>query len=174
MDCRDVRTLLLDGEQLRDAGLDQHLRACAGCSGFRQRLDRLDVVLRSELVVEPPPALKLNLARLSGPQSKRTAASSLWHRLSGFGFGWVPALVQFVVVAALVYSGFQSLMWLSSTGLELGDVPYALSLLVSSPAAAYANELAQTGQQLLMGLLVGCAAWLVAREYALARRDRLR
>jgi hypothetical protein len=63
----------------------------------------------------------------------------------------------------LVYALSQLFAWLGSSTLVLGDVPYAIELLVLSPALEYVSQLQTLLQQLGLWLIVAAVGWIVAQ-----------
>jgi hypothetical protein len=63
----------------------------------------------------------------------------------------------------LVYALVQLVAWVSSLPIILGDVPYAIALLIWSPAVDYLAQLQGLLQQLGLWLLVAGAGWIVAQ-----------
>ena len=136
-------------------------------------------VLASSLVIAPPAELQSRLLALAGgpkaaPASERkrqslgfpTAAGAwLWLRTQAAAFaprGGVLA-VQFAALAVLAYAVIQVVGWLTSGPVVLGDVPYAIELLLWSPAVDYLAQLQGLLQQLSLWLLVAAAGWLLSQ-----------
>ena len=165
------------------ARLDAALRAnlmVAPPAGLRERLlallpaeqealsvaaARLDAAVRTDLVVEPPLALRRELQALV-PAQPRGWLARLWQWIAGGERGLVPSpsvlAGQLAAVVVLAYAMVQLFSWLSSLPIVLGDVPYALELLIWSPASDYLPQIQGLLQQLALWLLVGGIAWLLA------------
>ncbi|MBV9121061.1 MAG: hypothetical protein JOZ39_10160 [Chloroflexi bacterium] len=131
---------------------------------------RLDAALSRSLVVEPPLPLQAKLGQLVG------AEVPLWQRILGVlqpGGSLTARLgvlaAEFAAVLLLIYASFQLFSWLGSQ-VVLGDVPYAIELLLWSPAVDYLAQLQPLLQQLGLWLLVAAAGWVVAR--GVPGRDR--
>src|SRR5690348_14640441 len=64
MQCADVAELLLAPEGDAGADVDQHVASCARCAPIARGVARLNTVLASALVMEPPMRLQLKLQQL--------------------------------------------------------------------------------------------------------------
>lgn len=77
MKCDTTRTdLHLDPDA---AAVREHLAACASCAAYAARFARLDGVLRGELLVAPPPALRHRLATLAAPPAPPDRVAAVVH-----------------------------------------------------------------------------------------------
>jgi hypothetical protein len=181
MQCEHVTELLLaDEEGGRTPEARQHLASCARCAHVAQGVGRLNAVLQSVLVSEPPLELQRQLAALVAteavPAPRRAA---WWSRLFGgnFNLGELVAVRPNVIAAQglaavmLALASWQIFGWLSTFQPFVGDVGYAVQLVASSPAPAYLGGLQQIDfQSLGVWSVVGLAAWLVSDTGPIGRR----
>ncbi len=186
MVCREVRAFLLASEP-RAAEVQQHLATCLSCAHAAEAVSRLDAALRNTLlvplpprwerlgegalseaktdfalrnalVIEPPPQLQARLQALAEePESWLVA---VWNTVRAR-----PSVLagQLAALAVLAYSLVQLFAWIGSLPIVLGDVPYAIELLLLSPAADYLSQLEPLIQQLGLWLLVAGAGLLAAQ-----------
>ena len=121
---------------------------------------QLNRAFDSALVVAPPAALRSRLLGLVPATDGLAWLPSLWHMVRarpGVFAGQLAAL------AVLAYAILQVAAWLGSLPLVLGDIPYALELLVMSPAVDALGQFQGVLQQLALWLVLGAAAWLLAQ-----------
>jgi hypothetical protein len=125
--------------------------------------ERVDAAVRSSLVVEAPAELQAALAEL-------TPGATAPHVMGWFAGVWQslrarPGVLagQLAALAVLAYAVMQLALWVGSLPIVLGDVPYALELLVLSPAVDYLSQVESVVQQLGLWLLVAAAGWLLAQ-----------
>lgn len=179
MQCVEVRERLLAGEPGYDPEIDQHVADCQHCRHIGQGLDRVDQVLRSSLIVEPPLALQQQLARLAW-ESAIPASKPWWapvtEWLGHFNVAAVlaqrPQMVAAQGLAALMIAlaSWQMFSWLSAVQPVVGDVAYAMQLVATSPAISYVGNLQVDMQSLGLWSLVGIAGWLVSEDGLIGRR----
>src|ERR687886_184232 len=80
------------------------------------------------------------------------------------------AIAQGLAVLMLVVSGWQVLGWLNTFTPMVGDVPYAVELVASSPAAAYLSGIQSLDlQSLLVWSGVGLVGWLFSESGPIGR-----
>ena len=180
MHCAGVVDQLLaadDDLQLQDE-VARHLADCDRCATLARRLGRLEGVLESALVVEPPAELQLQLADIARAAA-RPARVSWWEGLRAWFDAALQtrpnlAIAQGVAVVMLAVSGWQALSWLTSFTPMVGDVPYAVEVVASSPAAAYLGGLqAFDAQSLLVWSGVGFLGWLFSDSGPIGRSRRV-
>jgi hypothetical protein len=100
----------------------------------------------------------------------RPAEPTWWQRLRAWFDGLVVARpnlasAQSLAALMLVLVAWQVLGWLNTFTPMVGDVPYAVELVASSPAAAYLSGLQSFDlQSLLMWAGVGFVGWLVSES----------
>jgi len=149
--------------------VDRHLANCDSCATLARRLGRLEAVLQSALVVEPPAELQVHLAGLAWAAA-RPAHTSWWLRLRAWFDSLVLArpnlaIAQSLAALMLVLAGWQVLGWLNTFTPMVGDVPYAVELVASSPAAAYLSGIQSLDlQSLLVWSGVGLVGWLFSES----------
>ena len=182
MQCATVaEQLLARDEDPRLAGqVEQHLEACPRCTTLARRLGRLDGLLQSALVVEPPADLQLQLVHLAraAAHPPEQTQRAWWERL----WAWFSpsdgllltrpnvAIAQSLAALMLVLSGWQVLGWLNTFTPVVGDVPYAMQLVASSPAAGYLGAIQSFDfQNLLIWSGVGFVGWLVSESGPIGR-----
>src|SRR5579859_2182587 len=131
MHCVDITERLLAEEPGPDPELDEHLLMCARCSHLAEGLVRVDAVLESTLVVQPPLDLQRQLAQLA-LAAARPPSVPWWRRLGQLNLA--DALVQRPQVIAaqglaavmLALASWQLFGWLSIFQPTIGDVGYAM------------------------------------------------
>jgi predicted anti-sigma-YlaC factor YlaD len=155
--------------------VERHLADCSGCATLAQRLGRLDSMLQSSLVIEPPLELQHQLAELARAAA-RPAQAPWWQRLRAWFDGLVAArpslaMAQGLAALMLVLAGWQVLGFLNTFTPMVGDVPYAMELVASSPAAAYLGGIQLfDAQSLLLWSGVGVVGWLFSESGPIGRR----
>jgi anti-sigma factor RsiW len=174
--CASVVDQLLaaDDDLDLETEVDRHLASCERCATVARRLGRLEGVLQSALVVEPPIELQVQLAELARAAS-RPVQVSWWLRLRAWFDSLVLArpnlaIAQSLAALMLVVAGWQVLGWLNTFTPMVGDVPYAVELVASSPAAAYLGGIQPLDvQSLLMWSGVGLVGWLFSESGPIGR-----
>ncbi len=130
--------------------------------------------MRAAVLVDPPAELSASLtalARSTARELRETRAvrpRAAWLSLPATWLAWLqrPRLAFAQVAAALVISlaGWQLLGWLQAAGSVVGDVPFALQLLFSSPAALYLPGIQIDLPSMVLWSAIGGAAWLVSES----------
>ena len=168
MHCDAVIDLLLSDEAATDARVGQHLDACQRCQQVAGGLRRLDNVLRSTIVVQPPLEVQHQLAALVDTAVRprpHADANSWWSRLlSGEWLRLSPNMAAAQGLAAMLVAlvGWQVFGWLNAVRPVIGDVGYAMQLVAASPASIYMGGVQVDLQSLGMWSLVGAFGWLVS------------
>ncbi len=131
-------------------------------------VDRSEEAIRSAVVVEAPAALQARLLVLAPADDGLAWLPGLWHMVRTR-----PAVFagQLAALAVLAYALTQVASWLGTLPVVLGDIPYALELLLLSPAVDYLGQVEGLLQQLALWLLVGAAGWLLAQGLSWQRRE---
>jgi anti-sigma factor RsiW len=149
--------------------VQSHLADCARCARLARQLGRLEGVLQSALVVEPPRELQKQLAELARTAARPTERPS-WSRLRGWFDSLLLArpnlaIAQGLAALMVVLAGWQVLGWLNTFTPMVGDVPYAVQLVASSPAAAYLGGIQSFDvQSLLIWSGIGLVGWLFSES----------
>ena len=180
MQCAGVVDQLLAADADRDlrTEVERHLADCDPCATLARRLGRLEGVLQSTLVVEPPVELQRQLAELARAAA-RPVEVPWWLRLRAWFDSLLLvrpnlAIAQSLAALMLVLAGWQVLGWLNTFTPMVGDVPYAVALVASSPAAAYLGGLQSLDvQSLLMWSGVGLVGWLFSESGPIGRSRRV-
>lgn len=164
MQCLDVTERLLASEpDAADLGeLEQHVVSCRACTSVARGLQRLDVVVRSVVVVTPPLDLQRGLSRLVLAEAAAPLNGSWWERLGAWLNGaWMPPRValQGVSVLLVTMAGWQIFGALSSVQPILGDASYAMQLVIASPATTYLSGVHLDVQSLGVWSIVGLIGW---------------
>lgn len=176
MRCDDVTEQLLTRDSSLDAELDRHIASCERCTHLAQGLVRLDSVLASALIIQPPLDLQRQLAQLvltvGQPQPLPWWKRALRGELN---FDWLvvrPNVVAAQGLAAVMVAlaSWQIFGWLTAFRPVVGDVGYAMELVAASPAVVYLGGLHIDVQSLGIWSLVGVVGWLVSENGALGRR----
>lgn len=183
MRCDAVIDLLLSDAAAVEGRVGEHLAACPRCQHVAHGLQRLEGVLRSAVVVQPPLELQHRLAALVDAAARprpETDSTPWWSRLlSGEWLRLSPNLAAAQGVAAMVLAlvGWQVFGWLNAVRPVVGDVGYAMQLVVASPASIYVGGFQVDAQSLGMWSAVGACGWLLSDAGPvgrwLARRSRL-
>ena len=176
MQCAGVVDQLLAADDDLDlqTEVERHLADCPRCATLARRLGRLEGVLQSALVVEPPVELQRQLAELARAAA-RPAQVPWWLRLRAWFDSLLLvrpnlAIAQSLAALMLVLAGWQVLGWLNTFTPMVGDVPYAVELVASSPAAAYLGGIQPLEvQSLLMWSGVGLVGWLFSESGPIGR-----
>jgi hypothetical protein len=175
VDCVDVADLLLADEPGHAPGLDEHMRGCAACAHIARGLARLDVVLGSTLLVEPPTELQARLAQIA-LEAARPVPRAWWQQLVDLdGSLWLTRRPQTIAVQGLAavmlaLASWQIFGWLAVFQPVVGDVAYAMELVAASPAVAYIGNISIDLQSLVIWSLVGIAGWLISDNGLIGRR----
>ncbi len=176
MQCDDVAALLFapDGDRA-DADVDTHVASCQRCSHVARSVLRLDTILATTLVVEPPLELQRQLAQLA-LAAARPQAVPWWRRaLQGeLKFDWLVLRPNVVVAQGLAtlmvaLASWQIFGWLTAFRPVIGDVAYAVELVAASPATVYLGGLQIDVQSLGVWSLVGIVGWLVSENGTVGR-----
>jgi hypothetical protein len=136
-------------------------------------------VLTSALIVVPPLDLQRQLAQLALDAARPTQAP-WWERLPAW-FGelsltsWLaqrPQMIaaQGLAAVMLALASWQVFGWVTAIQPVLGDVPYAMTLVASSPAAVYVAGLQVDVQSLGVWTLVGTVGWLISENGFIGQR----
>jgi hypothetical protein len=189
MQCAEITERLLDDERGSDPQLDLHVSECGPCAHVARGLARLDAVLGSSLVVVPPLDLQRQLAQLALDAARPApvvAPVPWWERAMGSLQQWNPVAllqrpqmvaVQGLAAVLLALASWQIFGWLTTLQPVVGDVGYAMELVVASPAAVYLSGMQLDLQSLGVWSLVGIAGWLISEDGLIGRRfssNRLR
>jgi hypothetical protein len=177
MQCGDLRARLLAGDGIEDAAAAAHLAACADCRSFVQQTERLDALLRPALVVEPPAALQASLAALvqtvAVPEAPAVAATPVANRSFWPDWLWWPrtamGVAQVLALVTTALASWQVFSWISGLSPVLGDIPYALGLLLESPTIRQLTELPIDIQSLAMWSIVALAGWALSESGPIGR-----
>ena len=79
-------------------------------------------------------------------------------------------IAQSLTALMVVLAGWQVIGWLNNWTPVLGDVPYAMELVASSPAVVYLNGLQGVDvQSLLMWSGVGLVGWMLSESGPIGR-----
>jgi hypothetical protein len=177
--CIDVAERLLADEPGHDPELDRHVADCARCSHIAHGLGRVDELLQVSLIVAPPLDLQRRLAELAFDHA-RPQPKPWWARVpEAVGqlsladwLGQRPQMIAAQGLAALMLAlaSWQIFGWLSAFQPIVGDVAYAMELVVGSPAVAYVGGLQIDVQSMALWSLVGIAGWLVSEDGLIGRR----
>lgn len=178
MQCVEIHERLLADEPSSDPELDQHVAECARCRHVARGLERVDQVLRTNLIVEPPLALQRRLAQLAleaaiSPKPWWAPISEWLGQLNlGTMLAQRPQMVGVQGLAALMIAlaSWQIFGWVSSVQPVVGDVAYAMQLVATSPAISYLGSIQLDVQSLGVWSLVGIAGWLVSEDGLIGRR----
>ncbi len=132
--------------------------------------ERVDRAVQASVLVEPPLGLQAQLAALVDPEPAVDALgwlAGVWQSVKAR-----PAVLagQLAAAAVLAYVVVQVFSWLGSLPLVVGDIPYALELLVLSPAVDYLGQIEGLLQQLSLWLLVAAAGWLFVQGWPFQRQ----
>jgi hypothetical protein len=176
--CVDVTDRLLEAEPGSDPEIDRHLGECAGCSHVALSLNRLDSVLTSALVVSPPLDLQRQLAQIALDAARPAGPEPWWRALGQFSVpAWLaqqPHMVAAQGLAAIVLTlaSWQILGWVAALQPVVGDVGYAMQLVVSSAAPVFVGGIQLDTQSLGVWSLVGLVGWLLSENGLIGGRLR--
>jgi hypothetical protein len=177
--CVDVTERLIVDELGSDPELDRHVAECARCTHVLHGLGRLDTVLMSSVVVAPPLALQHQLAQLA-LEYARTPTVPWWTRATSF-FGQLnladllaqrPQMIaaQGLATIMVALAGWQIFGWLTAFQPVIGDVAYAVQLVVASPASIYLGGFQVDLQSMGLWSVVGIGGWLISENGWVGRR----
>lgn len=172
MQCNDITELLLAPEH--EPALERHVEACPRCKHMARALGRVNAVLQSTLVCEPPLALQQQLLELVPAQAPRRAP--WWSRLFSGEFNLGQLVLQPNVIGVqglaaimLALASWQLFGWLNTFQPVVGDVGYAVQLVASSPASVYLGGMQIDVQSLGLWSLVGLGGWLISENGLIGR-----
>jgi hypothetical protein len=173
VDCIDIADRLLAAEAANDPELDRHVADCPRCSQLARGLQRLDVVLSSVVLAEPPIELQHSLAQLVR-EAARPQTQPWWQRLPDIG-RWLTerpqlAAAQGLAAIMLALASWQLFGWVSAFQPVVGNVGYALELVAASPAVAYVGNAQIDLQSLSLWSVVGIVGWLISENGVIGRR----
>jgi hypothetical protein len=174
VDCVDVTDRLLADEPGHDRELDEHVVGCPVCAQIARGVARLNVVLSSALVVQPPLDLQVRLAQVA-LEAARPLPQPWWQQIRAFDVSrWLAQRPQTIAVQGLAavmlaLASWQIFGWLSAFQPVVGDVAYAMELVAASPAVAYFGNISIDFQSLGLWLVVGMAGWLVSENGLIGR-----
>jgi hypothetical protein len=137
-------------------------------------LTRLNAVLGSTLLVEPPLELQQRLAEMA-VQAARPESQPWWRRLGQLNLtDWLAQRPQMIAAQGLAaimlgLASWQVFGWLSTFQPFVGDVGYAMELVAASPAVVYLGSFQVDLQSLTVWSLVGIVGWLVSENGLLGR-----
>jgi hypothetical protein len=172
VDCVDISDRLLVPEDGHDPEVDAHVAECSRCAQIVRGLTRLDAVLMSAVVVQPPLELQRVLAQMAA-EAARPQALPWWRRLPQVARSLTerPQLVAAQGLAAimLALASWQIFGWMSTFQPVVGNVTYALELVAASPAVAYVGNVSIDFQSLGVWSIVGILGWLVSENGLIGR-----
>ena len=173
MDCVDISDRLLVPDDGHDPEMDAHVAECTRCAQLARGIWRLDAVLMSAVVVEPPLELQRVLAQIA-VQAARPQALPWWRRLPEIARSLAdrPQLVAAQGLAAimLALASWQIFGWMTTLQPVIGNVGYAFELVAASPAVAYVGNVSIDYQSLGIWSIVGIMGWLVSENGLIGRR----
>lgn len=179
MQCIEVSERLLVDELGSDPELAGHVARCPRCTHVAQGLHRLDSLLTTSLISAPPLVLQRQLAQLvvqyaqPRPAPWRTRVSSLFGQFNLAGLvAQRPQMIaaQGLASIMLALASWQIFGWLTAFQPVVGDVTYAMELLVASPASVYLGGLQIDLQSLAVWSAVGVGGWLISENGWIGRR----
>ncbi len=173
MDCVDISDRLLVPEDAHDPDVEAHVADCSRCAQLARSLSRLDAVVMSSIVVEPPVELQRVLAQMA-LAAARPQVVPWWRRLPDIARSLTdrPQLVAAQGLAAimLALASWQIFGWMSTFQPVVGNVAYAAELVAASPAVAYVGNVSIDFQSLGIWSIVGIVGWLVSENGLIGRR----
>ncbi|GAC1316566.1 MAG: hypothetical protein NVSMB2_09560 [Chloroflexota bacterium] len=175
MQCVDAAERLLASEPgASDQGeFEQHVVSCTACTSVARGLQRLDLIVRSVLVVPPPLDLQRELAQLMLAEAAAPVGGVWWERLAAWlNAAWMPQRValQGVAVLLVAITGWQVFGALSSVQPVFGDASYAMQLVIASPASTYLSGVHLDVQSLGVWSVVGLIGWALSDDTILSGR----
>lgn len=134
---------------------------------------RIDQAVRAGTLVDPPAGLQASLASLVPRDEPESVDALAWLARAWRDLWSRPAVLggQLAAVAVLGYVVVQLLAWLGTLPVVVGDIPYALELLVLSPAVDYLAQFETLLQQLGLWLIVAAAGWILVQGLPFGRRQ---
>ncbi len=173
MDCLDISERLLAPEEGHDPEVDAHVGECSHCAQLMRGLWRLDAVVMSAVVVEPPLELQRVLAHMA-VEAARPQMLPWWRRLPEIGRSLLErpqlAAAQGLAAIMLALASWQIFGWMSTFQPVVGNVAYAFELVAASPAVTYVGNVQIDYQSLGMWSVVGMVGWLVSENGLIGRR----
>jgi hypothetical protein len=172
--CVDVAEWLLVDELRTDPELERHVQACASCTHVARGLERLDVVMAATLVVAPPLDLQRQLAQLAFDAGVPPAVP-WWRRIGQFSLSdWLAVRPQMVAAQGLAavmlaLASWQVFGWLTAFQPVVGDVGYAVELVIGSPATSFLGGMQIDLQSMAIWSAVGLGGWLVSEDGLIGR-----
>ncbi len=157
MHCHDVAARVFAGDA-SDLDLIEHADACPRCRLVAARVAQLDLILGATLLEPPPLVLQERLLALTQP----TPITSWRHALGLILTRPHATLAHAFAAICVVLAGWQVFVWLGNAGAAIGDIPYALQLIASSPASAYLGGVQADVPALATWSAVGAAAWAIS------------
>ena len=148
---------------------------CASCAQLSRGVVRLDAILASAFVIQPPLALQRTLAQLAldaaQPKPVPWWRRALRGEINFDGLALRPNTIAAQGLAALMVAlaSWQIYGLLNTFRPVVGDVGYAMELVATSPAAVYLGGLNLDVQNLGLWSLVGVIAWLVSENSAIGK-----
>ncbi len=172
MRCEEITDQLLAPEREHDAELEQHVAECHACATVASGLRRLDAIVVRSVLVEPPLDLQRKLAQLA-LDAAQPRSVPWWQR--SLNLDWLvlrPNVIaaQGLAAVMLALASWQVFGWLNLFRPVVGDVGYAMQLVVASPAVAYLGGLQFDVQSLALWSLIGIGGWLVSENGILGRQ----
>ncbi len=174
MRCDDVGTQLLLPDGPDDGSIRAHVATCADCAALARRSARLDAILRPMVVQAPPADLQAKLVLMARAASREESAAGSdrwgWLPFSLSDLSWLWAahppttLAQVVALIVVMLAGWQVFGWFGNSAPILGNVPYALELVIGSPGMRYLADAPIDIPSLLLWLAVGAVAWAVSES----------
>lgn len=179
MQCIDATELLLVDELAANPALARHVADCARCAHVRHGLERLDTLLTSSVVVVPPMELQYQLAQIALDYA--SPPTPAWWTRAARMFGQVnladwwaqrPQMIAAQGLASIMVAvaSWQIFGWLTTFQPIVGDVAYAMELVMASPASVYLGGLQIDLQSLGLWSAVGIGGWLISENGWLGRR----
>jgi hypothetical protein len=170
VDCVDLLDRLLIPDVEHDREVEAHVSDCSRCAHFARGIRRLDAVLMSAVVMQPPLELQRALAELA-VQSARPQVQPWWRRLPQILLER-PQLVaaQGLAAVMLALASWQVFGFMSTFQPVVGNVGYAMELVAASPASVYLGNFQIDFQSLGLWSVVGIVGWLVSENGLIGRR----
>jgi hypothetical protein len=170
VDCVDVADRLLVPDNGRDLDVDAHVADCSRCAQLARGIRRLDTVLMSAVVVQPPLALQQALVQLV-VEAAQPRVQPWWRRLPQLLLER-PQLVaaQGLAAVMLALASWQILGLMSTFQPVVGNVGYAMELVAASPAVVYLGNFQIDFQSFGLWSVVGIVGWLVSENGLIGRR----
>ncbi len=168
MDCCAVRGALLVPDEEAQATVEDHLAFCAACSRFADGAHTLDIVLSQHVLIQPPVELQLRLAALARASAQPAPGAHGLFSLPWLTWPWLTgpngALAQLVAAVMVGWAAWRAAGLAASIPDAIGNVPYAVQLVLASPALRYLGDWQLDGTSLLVWSAVGLVAWLFSEN----------